>query len=191
MMNIEKLVKLAKSGDSQAVTMVIKKYEGLIVKEAGKYRIPGYEFEDLVQYGYMTVIKCIRMYDLDACRFNGYVISGIRNNMGYLLRKNIKINREISDDSTCENQADMLDMSIEDHITAYEQVKELYEALDKLDPEERELIETFYLKDQKTVELPKSTTQEYRKMYYRKKVVLQKLRKLMRKEEWNFREEVR
>ena len=74
---MEKLIEKAKDKDEIATSEIIERFKYLILKEASKYYIPGYEFEDLVQHGYLSVIKAISMYKLGSNSFNGYCINTI------------------------------------------------------------------------------------------------------------------
>ncbi|MCD3218208.1 sigma-70 family RNA polymerase sigma factor, partial [Clostridium botulinum C] len=54
---MENIIKRAKEGDRASIISIIEKYKPFIFKIAHKYNIPGYDFEDLVQHGYLSVIK--------------------------------------------------------------------------------------------------------------------------------------
>ena len=145
---MEELVRKAKTGDEEAVVEVINKYKYLILKEASKYHIPSYEFEDLVQQGYLSVIKAIGMYKLGSNSFNGYCINSIRTNFKALLKGKIKHYREIPNaEPISMGAAAEYSFTLEDEIIAFEEVKRLYAALEKLDPLEKNVVERFYLRE--------------------------------------------
>ena len=77
---MEKLVEKAKNRESRATEDIIEKFKYLIFKEASRYHIKDYELEDLVQHGYLSVIKAIAMYKLGSNSFNGYCINTIKMN---------------------------------------------------------------------------------------------------------------
>ncbi len=183
--NIEDLVIRAKDGDSEAVNNIIERYKGLIIKEAARYSIPSYEFEDVIQHGYLTVIKSIKLYKTNSKTFNGYVINAIKNNIGYLLRGNIKHFREVPDDEIAGKCELCSTLTIEDQMIAYEQVKKLYAALDQLNEEERIIIEEFYIKETKLNVLGVKMNSSYRNLSYRKKKALDKLQKILSNNEKN------
>ena len=54
---MEKLVEKAKNKDEVATGEIIEKFKYLILKEASRYHVPGYDFEDLVQHGSLSVIR--------------------------------------------------------------------------------------------------------------------------------------
>ena len=83
---MEKLVEKAKAKEENATEQIIEKFKYLIFKEAAKYHIRGYELEDLIQHGYLSVIKAISMYKLGSNSFNGYCITAIKMNFKALLK---------------------------------------------------------------------------------------------------------
>lgn len=177
--NVETIIKNAKEGDTEAVNMLIDRYKYLIIKEAGKYHIPGYAFEDLVQHGYLSVIKAVNKYKLGRKRYDGYFINTIKTNYKDLLRGKIKHNREIPDSSLLDINTPNYQFTIEDQIIAYEQVKKLYMALDKLPKEDRNIIERFYFKGDKLTEIACDLDSNYYKTVRIKERALQKLKELL------------
>ena len=73
---MEKLIEKAKTKDSGATEEIIEKFKYLIIKEASRYHVPGYELEDLIQHGYLSVIRAISLYKLGSNSFSGYCING-------------------------------------------------------------------------------------------------------------------
>ena len=117
---MEDLVKKAKTGDEEAVVEVINKFKYLILKEASKYHIPSYEFEDLVQHGYLSVIKAIEMYKLGSNSFNGYCINTIKTNFKALLKGKIKHYREVPNAEPISiGAATDYSFTLEDEVIAY------------------------------------------------------------------------
>ncbi|MCB2357017.1 helix-turn-helix domain-containing protein [Clostridium estertheticum] len=66
---LETLVEKAKNGDRKSLMVIIEKYKFLIIKLASTYHIPSYEFEDLVQQGYLSVIKAVKIYLRFSCSY--------------------------------------------------------------------------------------------------------------------------
>ena len=66
---MEKLIEKAKNKESGATELLLEKFKYLIFKESTRYHIPGYVTEDLVQHGYLSVIKAIAMYKLGQQQF--------------------------------------------------------------------------------------------------------------------------
>ncbi|GAA0180318.1 hypothetical protein SH2C18_30340 [Clostridium sediminicola] len=122
---MKELILRAKNGDSQAIQQIIKKYTPLAIKEASKYHIPDYEFKDLVQHCYLSIIKAIKLYKVGTNPFGDYVTISVRNNMEEFVRHKVKHNRErpMSYDLRM-NSTEYL-FTIEDQVIAYEQIKTL------------------------------------------------------------------
>ena len=176
---IEELVLKAKEGDEEATKLIIDKYTGFIIKEASKYRIPSFDFDDIVQHGYLTVIKSIKIYKSNSNSFHGYVINAIKNNIGDLLRGNIKHYREIPDESIVQKDSGDYSFTIEDEIIAYDEVKKLYEALDKLSEQERDIINEFYFNERNMREYADTNNIKYHTLMQRKRKTLRKLEQIL------------
>ncbi|MBU3130203.1 sigma-70 family RNA polymerase sigma factor [Clostridium tagluense] len=143
---LESLVEKAKNGDRKSLMDIIEKYKFLIIKLAGSYHIPSYEFDDLVQHGYLSVIKAVNLYKLDSNTFEGYCIHDIRTNFKALLKGEIKHYREVPNpQATSSSVACGYEFTLEDEVIAYEEAQRLYKALKKLDPVEKDVVARFYL----------------------------------------------
>lgn len=59
---MEQLVKRAKIKEIGATEEIIENFKYLIFKESLRYHIPNYDIPDLIQHGYLSVIKAIAMY---------------------------------------------------------------------------------------------------------------------------------
>jgi len=177
---MEKLVEMAKSKEGGATEEIIEKFKYLIFKEASKYHIPGYELEDLIQHGYLSVIKAIAMYKLGSNSFNGYCITAIKMNFKALLKGEIKHFREVSSNEMLDfDTAGNYEFTLEDEVIAYAEVKKLYAALDRLEPLEREIIERYYILDQPLGEIACDSDKSYHQFARIKKKALEKLKVLM------------
>ncbi|WBW96784.1 sigma-70 family RNA polymerase sigma factor [Oceanirhabdus sp. W0125-5] len=164
----------AKNGEEEALGEIIELFKGYIIKEALRYKIPSMEFDDIVQYGYLTVLKCIKSYKLESNSFYGYVIRGIKNNFNYMVRKH-KTNRVVYYDNEIVDIMGVDEFSIEEHIMIYEDVKWLREIIDTLSEEEQELIKCYFLEGMKLVNYAKVKGIPYSTMIYKKKELLKKL----------------
>jgi RNA polymerase sporulation-specific sigma factor len=177
---MEKLVERAKTKESGATEEIIEKFKYLIFKEASKYHIKDYELEDLVQHGYLSVIKAITMYKLGSNSFYGYCINAIKMNYKALLKGEIKHFREVPNNEMLDfDTAGDYEFTLEDEVIAYAEVKKLYAALDKLEPLEREVIERYYILDHSLGEIACDSDKNYYQFARIKKKALEKLRALM------------
>lgn len=176
---IEKLIRKAKEGDREAIAAIIEKYKNYVFKKAHNYNVPGYEYEDLIQHGFLSIIKEIHMYKLGSNSYNGYFINSININFAALLKGEIRHYREIPDENIL-NKDESYEFTIEDEMIAYEQVKELYEALDKLEPEEREILERRYIKEESFSEIACDMNLGYDRTTYLRNRGLKKIREIIK-----------
>ncbi|MGH4138235.1 sigma-70 family RNA polymerase sigma factor [Clostridium sp.] len=177
---MEKLVERAKGKEERATEEIIEKFNYLIYKEASRYHIPGFDVQDLIQHGYLSVIKAIAMYKLGSNSFNGYCINSIRMNFKALLKGQIKHFREVPNNDMLEiDTAGNYEFTLEDEVIAYDEVEKLYVALDKLDPEERDILERYYVLEQPLGEIACDMNKGYHQFARMKRKALEKLRSLM------------
>jgi len=177
---MEKLVEKAKIKESGATETIIEKFKYLIYKEASRYHIPGYELEDLIQHGYLSVIKSIAMYKLGSNSFNGYCINSIRMNFKALLKGEIKHFREVPNNDMLDfDNAGHYEFTLEDEVIAYDEVKKLYVALEALEPFERTILERYYIMGHSMGEIACDSDKSYHQFARIKRKALEKLRALM------------
>jgi RNA polymerase sigma factor (sigma-70 family) len=175
-----KLLKEYKNGDSEVLGKIIAYFIPIILKEASKWKISCYEYEDLVQHGYLSVIKAVNMFEGEENKFIPYCIKTIKTNYKALLKGQIKHHREIPSENILDNSNEY-SFTIEDEIIAYESMKELYKALDKLTPEEIEVINSFYIKNNTLKEIANSTNKSYNSVRYIKNKAIKKLQSMLEK----------
>lgn len=187
-MNIEQLVKKAKSKDEDAINEIIKMFTPLILKMVKSIYIKGNDRDDLIQMGYMSIVKAINSYDLGSnSSFVAYLSNAVRYNYYYEIRKASKRNFDTSYDKSLEEGTDLgmnedLGDSIEDVIIRKAEYEKLRQALGELSKEERELLKFAFFKDfggMKKYE--KITGIKYGTLQKRKRTLLKKLRDLLNK----------
>ena len=61
--NDEKIIKLIKNGDEQALSFLLEKYRDLVCIKAGKYYMVGSEKDDMIQEGMIGLFKAIKDFD--------------------------------------------------------------------------------------------------------------------------------
>ncbi|WP_461207895.1 sigma-70 family RNA polymerase sigma factor [Clostridium sp. DL1XJH146] len=174
---LEEIILRAKDGDEEAIQFILDKYRPLILKLAGKYTIPSYDFEDVVQYGYLTLIKAIKMYKVGSNSFNGYAIRAIRNNIMDLFKRHIRIYSEVPNNEVLNICVDN-SLSIEDNIIAGEEIKRLYKGLDELSKEDRKIINEHYFEGKTMKSIADENKIKYRKLIKEKNRIIKKLKKL-------------
>lgn len=165
------LVKRYRSGEDAILKDIIGKFVPIILKEAAKYKIKCYDYEDLVQHGYLSVIKAVNMYKGNGDSFKYYCIKAIKQNYKALLKGEIKHHREIPE----EKDIYPYKFTLEDEMLAYEKTKEVYKALDVLTNDERNIIEGFYFKDKSIKSIAKENKKSYNNIRYEKNKIIKKL----------------
>lgn len=177
---METLVGNAKAKDQFAMQEIIEKFNNLIFKESARYHIPGYNTEDLIQHGYLSVIKAVAMYKLGSNTFNAYCINSIKMNYKALLKGQIKHFREVPNSDMLDfNLSDNYEFTLEDEVIAYEEVKKLYASLETLEPFERTILERFYIQGHSLGEIACDSEKSYYYFARIKKKALKKLKVLM------------
>lgn len=176
-MLMHQLIKKYREGDNRALQKIIDNFIPLILKEASKYKIKCYDYEDLVQHGYLSVIKAANMYKGEDKNFKFYCIKAIKQNYKALLKDEIKHHREIPEDKDIYTY----EFTLEDEILAYEKIKEVYKVLDSLTKEERNIIEGFYFKDKTIKSIAKQNNKSYNNIRYQKDKVIKKLQNSLTK----------
>ncbi|MBN3407959.1 RNA polymerase subunit sigma [Clostridium botulinum] len=174
---MHKLIKKYREGDNRALQKIIDNFIPLILKEASKYKIKCYDYEDLVQHGYLSVIKAANMYKGEDKNFKFYCIKAIKQNYKALLKGEIKHHREIPEDKDIYSY----EFTVEDEILAYEKIKEVYKALDVLTNEERNIIECFYFKDKTIKSIAEQNNKSYNNIRYQKDKIIKKLQNSLEK----------
>ena len=177
---MEKLVGDAKNKISGATEEITEKFKNLIFKESSRYHIPGYDTQDLIQHGYLSVIKAIALYKLGSNSFNGYCINAIRMNYKALLKGEIKHFREVPNSNMIDFDAvDHYEFTLEDEIIAYDEVEKLYAALNTLEPFERDILKRYYIMGHSLTEIAATSDKSYHQYSRIKKNALKKLKSIM------------
>lgn len=148
---LEKLIKRAKGQDTDAVEEIINRFKKYVVKTAAEIYIKGYEMEDLIQEGYVSIIKAINYYNVDKKSFTAYITKSVRNNYYNEIRRMSKRNYEESLDKIMEEGREKRIhhfYNIEEEYIKKEELYEMKNALDRLTERERELIQ-YICKDER------------------------------------------
>lgn len=183
-MDIETLVKKAKSNDEEALNELIRMFTPFILKLTNSIYIKGYDRDDLIQMGHITIVRAVKSYRLECNRFVAYVTNAIKNNYYYEIRKVSKGNFDTSYEKMLEEgeyiSLAASDISIEDSVLQKEKYKNLKLALEKLSEEDREIIIHSYWKGHGGLKRYSEITGiKYVTLHKRKKAILKKLREEM------------
>lgn len=141
---IESLLLSAKNGDTYSIEKLTEEFTPLIKSLCNKTYLTNYTKEDLQEECYLTLLKCIKTYNPESHRFVAYATNAIKNNLNYLIRKNLKHKEITSQDClTSTGSLDDLNLSsrnkIDEELLHSHTKKVILEAIKILSDEEKEL----------------------------------------------------
>ena len=193
---MDDLIRNAKNNDNAAKEEIIKMYYPLIIKESKRVFLKNRSFEDLIQIGIVHLLKAINLFDLSrgSKSFSSYALWSIKNGYITLIRSEAKYNDEISLNLPLYNAPDIevADSIIDESIDIEKKVtdsiiyNEINSALDKLDYEERDIINFLYIENE-TSNLSRYSKLRNKDYYYcscLKKRALVKLKLMLKHVEW-------
>jgi RNA polymerase sigma factor (sigma-70 family) len=187
--DIEACVTQAKKGDKEALTKILAQYKSFIFKYAYQHNIRNHDTNDLVQIGYLALLKAIKNYKVGSNTFCGYAIKSIKNNLLYTSRQNAKYSDELSlNFSVFEGQDSSADYTsclesgenIEDRVLDYQELHELKAAVSKLPQEDMDLIHTVYYGTDSLYKYAQANGLSYFQVLRKKDRILKKLNNSMR-----------
>ena len=180
-MNLEKLALKARGGDKKSLEALIVYFKPYIVKQARSTYVKGYEIEDLIQIGYISLIKAINMYKPLNKNFNYYALASIKRNFYYLIRQESRHNAEYSMEFQTSEGLTLAD-SIEDNFNLEEDYlkketyKNLRKALNLLNKEELRMVKWVYFDRKSLKSYAEINGITYNQGRYKIKHALDKLR---------------
>lgn len=186
MSNIEDLILKAKNGDKFAMEQIINKYRGFIYKCALSTYVKGYEVEDLVQIGYISVLKAINKYTPKEGRnFTPYVTTAIKMEYYYLIRQKARTNSEESTNKNIVPGIELGDTFVDDYDLEEDVAKKMFIqklkiAMKNLTYEEKDIIGWYFYKGKSLKEYAKLNNLTYGVTVFKKNSALKKLRRLFK-----------
>ena len=154
---MENLIRRAKNNDNYAKEEIIKMYYPLIIKESKRVFLKNRTFEDLIQIGIINLLKAINLFDLSrrSESFSSYALWSIKNGYVSLIRSEARYNDETSLNLPLYNtpDIDIVETIVDENIDIENEVTnsiihdEILSALDKLDCEERDIINFLYIEN--------------------------------------------
>ncbi len=174
---MHELINKYKKGDNKSLEKIIDGFVPLILKEASRYRIKCYSYEDLVQHGYLSVIKAANMYKGSGESFRFYCIKAIKQNYKALLKGEIKHHTEIPNDKDIYSYK----FTVEDEVIAYEKTKEIYNVLDELSKGEKKILKSFYIEGNTIKSIARDHNKSYNNIRYKKDKIVKKLQNRLKK----------
>ena len=156
------LIRQAKEGNKKAQEILVEENTGLIWSVVKRFQGRGYDKEDLFQIGSIGLLKCIDNFDLERkVKFSTYAVPLIMGEIKRFLRDDglVKVSRSLKEASykikrekehyegdeihledKLEQQSDLIEQTV-DNIY-------IQELLQKLNEQERKLIELRYFQNQ-------------------------------------------
>lgn len=183
--HIESKIAAAKLGNKKELEEIIKSFTPFVIKTARSIYIKGYDLEDLIQIGQVSIIKAVNMYDTNkTSAFTSYVVNSIKRNYYNLIRDNVKSASTCSLNSVNDEGYELVDsipsgQNIEEDFEKNEETALLYKALNKLSEKDRYIIQWFYLENKSLDSYAKENRIAYRTAVDRKKKALDNLRKIL------------
>lgn len=179
---IESLVTKAKNGDVSAKEIIFEEFRPMILNLSKRTFVHGYDFSDIEHECYATLLKCIKIYDLDKKRFVGYATMAIKNNINYLIKKSCK--RSSSEGSealiltdTLEHvlpsNNELVDVQVTDTILA----ESLYKYINKLPQQHKDILNFTIINNGSLKEYSKNNNINYPTTVNIKNRALNQLRK--------------
>lgn len=162
---------------------ILKDFEPLIKKSLKMYLKDMSYFNDGIQEGYLTVLKCIYTYDIESdCPFPAYVKRAVIYSIRDFAKRekfNLSLQQEINEDGVTLLDILPCDVDIEGENIHREDLKRLKEAIGMLSEKQREVIEDYFLKNKSMVEICKGKRCHYMAVSGLKERAIKKLREYM------------
>ena len=89
------------NGDKDAINELVDNIEGMLKSIVKKF-LKGQEFDDLYQVAWLTVMKCVQLYDINSdTKFTSYVYRAVENDLVLYTRKQNKFKSKYDDKGNC------------------------------------------------------------------------------------------
>ena len=184
-MKLEILVEAAQKGNKKAMEEIIVRLMPFIIKKSRGIYIKGYDTEDLIQIGCISLIKAIKSFDMGVGKgFLPYATIAIINNFNYEIRQKCRCNHEYSLNTKNPEGMEFMDiltwdMDLEKEVILKEDCNKLKLALEKLSSQDRALIKYVYFNHGKLKDFALMANASYDCIVKRKYRALKKLASLM------------
>lgn len=135
-----KLVIQARQGNTQALETILKSFERFINKFSSCVYMKNYDYYDIVQECYLSLMLAIHKCDLEKYNFVGYATSTMKNNIFCKIRKLSRQNTETSLDKKLCNESEATFEDLLEYINSDIENVFLYNAINSLNAEDHELL---------------------------------------------------
>lgn len=185
-MDIGNLVIEAKQGNKGALQEIIERFMPFVIKNARGIFISGMDMDDLIEEGHVSIMKAVNSFDASKnSSFIPYVMYAVKYNYFYKIRQCARYNSNISMQTPIGEGIELGeifedDSDIEGDYIHAEDHERLKLALDKLSPEEKADILSYFNTDGITLkEIAAQKGVKYTTLVKRKNVLVLKLRKML------------
>lgn len=179
---IELNVIKAKNGNSESLTALLLQFKPYMFKVAKSFNIKNFDEYDLVQIGYIALIKAVEKYKAGSNSFSSYVYTTIKNAIKYTARSNRKHQNTLSinasiDGNTTNEFLELLesDENLEVDFLENERIAEIKRLVSELEPDEFELIFFVYYNNFSLTDYAAKKGISYSKIVRKKNSILNKL----------------
>ena len=176
------LVKRAQMGDKEATQDIVSRFTPFIIKTCRKIYVKGYELEDLIEIGKVSIIKAINKYEINRRdAFITYAVNAVKINFYRLIKYKVNSISECSLNTVNKRGDEIIETltskdNIEDKIIENEEKLILYKEIDRLSDKEKEVISWFYFKNRTLEEYAREKGICYRAAVERKRRAIKSLR---------------
>lgn len=179
---IDSLVTKAKNGDVCAKEIIFEEFRPMILNLSKRTFVHGYDFSDIEHECYATLLKCIKIYDLDKKRFVAYANMAIKNNINYLIKKTCSRSSSEGSEALILNGTlehvlpsnnELVDVQVTDNILA----ESLYKYINKLTPQYKDILNFTLINNGSLKEYSKNNNINYPTTVNIKNRALKQLRK--------------
>ncbi|MFA6940560.1 MAG: sigma-70 family RNA polymerase sigma factor [Clostridiaceae bacterium] len=173
-MDKELLIK-AKEGDKASKEEIIKMFQPLILSCVSRIYVNGLDKSDLIQIGYVSILKAIDSFDISSDSFTAYVNNSVKNNFYYLIRGTVKLKYD-----TALDEEIISEDNTEDKAMVSLDTEELKNAIDKLSDYDKTLIDCLFFKGYKLKECAAMLNTSKSTICRRKERILKKLKVILK-----------
>lgn len=174
-LELEEWVIRAKSGEFGSKEKILEAFKPCVFKQANKYKIPSYDFEDLINEGYGALLKSIDVYIPGKGSFASFCKSFIENNFKVLLRNSKIRDSRVEYTDVIYEREDGVGSPLE-QIVENDCMDRLMRAVGELSEDEFELVSFVYFKGNTLQAFAKKHGISYSRARWRKEGILKKVR---------------
>lgn len=171
--DIENLVQKYKNNDKDSLFLLFDAFQPYIYKMINKYYVYGFEHDDLKHECFLYLVDALNKYN-GTTTFVAYATKTIKNNLNYLLRKQLKC------DTVHLNGFEIQDnFKIDAYLEEKELVHCLQESLSTLSIQDQQILQDYYIHDLSLVTIAKKHNLKYITVAKKKDRAITKLKQLL------------